>query len=96
MSITFLDPRSVPTAAIEPYAATLHAPASGNVVIGLLANGFPDSEPFIKAVGVALQAINANISTTFVNKGNASAPASAALVDGMAAEVHAVGTGYGH
>jgi hypothetical protein len=96
MSVTVLDPRAHPTAAVEPYSARLAASANKPVVIGLLANGFPDSEPFIKAVGVALQASLSGVQTRFVNKGNASSPATAALVDAMAAEVHAVVTAYGH
>jgi hypothetical protein len=96
MSVTVLDPRAQPTAAVEPYSARLAAADDNTLVIGLLANGFPDSEPFMKAVGVALQASVPRIETRFVNKGNASSPATAALVQSMAAEVHAVVTAYGH
>lgn len=98
MSITFHDPRAVPSAPSEPYAPILKWSASdGPLSIGLLANGFPDSENFIRLVGEALlPRLPADTTTLFLNKGNASAPATTAQVTGMAAEVHVVVTAYGH
>ncbi len=98
MPVTFLDPRAEPSAPVEPYDAALSwTPDRGALTLGLLANGFPDSEPFLRCVEQALtERLPAGTRTVFLNKGNASAPASAAQVDGMAAEVHAVVTAYGH
>lgn len=99
MPVTFLDPRAEPSAPVEPYAATTTwSPADGTTLsLGLLANGFPDSENFLRCVERALTArLPQGTRTVFLNKGNASAPATPAQVDGMAAEVHAVVTAYGH
>jgi hypothetical protein len=96
MGITYLDPRAEPSAPVEPYSATLqHQDAP--LTIGLLANGFPDSDTFLRSVETAvLRRLPASTQTTFLNKRNASAPATAAQVDGMAIEVQCVVTAYGH
>jgi hypothetical protein len=95
--ITYLDPRSEPTAAIQPYDARLAHQLGGPLVVGLLANGFPDSVPFLTAVGDAvLKRLPAGSSTRFLNKGNASTPATAAQIDVLAQEVQVAITAYGH
>jgi hypothetical protein len=99
MTVTFLDPRAQPSAPIEPYSATAAwRPDDGStLVLGLLANGFPDSEAFLRRVETALLARLPEATTTrFLNKGNASAPATEAQVNAMAEEVHVVVTAYGH
>ncbi len=97
MTVTYLDPRGTTTRPIEPYEATLRIPAGKPLVIGLLANGFPDSEPFLHRVGEALLAHTpTGTKLMFRNKGNASAPAPEPLVDEMAAEAHCVVAAYGH
>jgi hypothetical protein len=98
MTITYLDPRATPSAAIEPYAPIRrHRSTDDPLTIGLLANGFPDSDNFTRLVGEALlRKLPADTRSYFLNKGNASAPATQAQVDGMAAEVHVVVTAYGH
>jgi hypothetical protein len=99
MGITYFDPRAEPSAPVEPYSAVLqrdHA-SSKPLTIGLLANGFPDSDTFLRSVEAALlQRLPSTTQTTFLNKRNASAPATTAQVDAMAAEVHCVVTAYGH
>ena len=96
MAITYLDPRAEPSAPVEPYVATVQAD-DRPLTIGLLANGFPDSDTFLRSVEAALlRRLPTSTRTTFLNKRNASAPATAAQVDGMAADVHAVVTAYGH
>jgi len=93
--VTFLDPRAGIAAAPEPYA--LGADWSGPPPsIGLLANGFPDSVAFLDEVGEAIRRRVPGIELRAWNKGNASAPASDQLLDGIAAEVHAVVAAYGH
>jgi hypothetical protein len=99
MAITFLDPRAEPSAPVEPYAATTDwSAASGEpLTIGLLANGFPDSENFLRCVERALLTrLPEGTATRFLNKGNASAPASPAQIDAIAAEVAVAVTAYGH
>lgn len=99
MPVTFLDPRAEPSAPVEPYeASTAWTAASGErLTVGLLANGFPDSENFLHCVERALLTrLPEGTATRFLNKGNASAPASPAQIDGMAAEVQVAVTAYGH
>ena len=99
MAIQFLDPRAQPTAPISPYEAKLNWSASNGepLKIGLLANGFPDSDTFLETVEIALRnALPKNATFSFTNKGNASAPASNEMVAAIAANVHAVVTAYGH
>lgn len=98
MSVTYLDPRAEPSRPIEPYRAGLRLPKDGSpVTIGLLANGFPDSVAFLDHVEKALVEVAPGpVRFTRESKGNASAPASDQLVNGMAKEVHAVVTAYGH
>ena len=99
MAIRFLDPRAQPSAPISPYEAKLDWSFAQNqpLSIGLLANGFPDSDTFLETVEIALRNILPKDTTySFTNKGNASAPASKELVEAIAANTHAVVTAYGH
>jgi hypothetical protein len=94
MSISFHDPRGETRAAAEPYACH-HALGKG-AVIGLLANGFPDSVAFLNAVEVALAETLPDATFRRYQKPGASAPASAELVRTMASECDALVTAYGH
>ncbi|NCF44752.1 MAG: hypothetical protein GWP70_08020 [Proteobacteria bacterium] len=81
----FIDPRGDTATAIEPYTLSkdLTAEASAGTTVGLLANGFPDSENFVRAVGAAIQQHIPSIQTLVWNKGNAGVEVS----DDMAAEI---------
>ncbi len=99
MTLRFLDPRAQPSAPISPYEAKLRwsSSAGGPLTIGLLANGFPDSDTFLETVEIALRnALPKDTMFSFTNKGNASAPASKEMVEAIAANTHAVVTAYGH
>ena len=99
MAIRFLDPRAQPSAPISPYEAKLTWPESNGapLSIGLLANGFPDSDTFLETVEIALrQVLPKDTLFSFTNKGNASAPASKEMLEAIAANTHAVVTAYGH
>jgi hypothetical protein len=99
MAIRFLDPRAQPSAPISPYEAKLDWPLADNqpLSIGLLANGFPDSDTFLETVEIALRsALPKDTMFSFTNKGNASAPATKEMVAAIAANTHAVVTAYGH
>jgi hypothetical protein len=54
MPVVFVDPRPPALPTVEPYGLRLAAHDPGAPVLGLLANGFPDSEAFLAAVGDAL------------------------------------------
>lgn len=93
--IRFVDPRAEVATPVEPYE--LQADWSGDPpAIGLLANGFPDSEAFLAEIGAVLADRVPGVVIRSWNKGNASAPASDQLLDGIAAEVAAVIAAYGH
>ena len=83
--ITFHDPRGETATAIEPYALQCEVSAAdgAGITVGLLANGFPDSEQFLSALGRALQARLPALQIRSWNKGNASIPAP----DTMLAEI---------
>jgi hypothetical protein len=96
--ITYLDPRSAPAAPVEPYTAKRRLPAAGEPLrIGLMANGFPDSVPFLERVREALlKRTPPDTVIVLHNKGNASAIATDAQIDALAAESQVVVTAYGH
>jgi len=93
--ITFVDPRSEPGAAVEPYELSIDALAAP-LTVGLVANGFPDSEAFLDQVEKALAVEVPHASFRRWNKHNASS----IISDEMLAEVvdgcHAVVAAYGH
>ena len=75
--ITFHDPRGEVGTEVEPYTLSYDVAADGGagVTVGLLANGFPDSENFLNAVGDALRKKLPQVTIKSWNKGNASIPA---------------------
>jgi hypothetical protein len=96
MSVTYLDPTSAPGLAVEPYGVASLAPGRA-ATIGLLANGFPDSVPFLDHVERALLAV-APAGTVIKRwaKPNASAIVSDQVLQAMTDECEAVVTSYGH
>ena len=93
--ITFLDPRSEPGAAVEPYELQVDA-ESAPVTIGLLANGFPDSEEFLDQVEKALAVAVPTASFRRWNKHNASSVISDQMLDEVIGACQAVVAAYGH
>lgn len=96
MSLRFIDPRALAGPDDSPYTGALAVDPTGPVRIGLLANGFPDSVPFLEAVGKALEAAFPQITTQLWDKGNASITASDALVQEICAASDGVVAAYGH
>lgn len=96
MSLRFIDPRALAGPEDSPYTGALAVDPTGPVRIGLLANGFPDSGPFLEAVGKALEAAFPQITTQLWDKGNASITASDALVQEICAASDGVVAAYGH
>ncbi len=90
----FLDPRAEPGAPVEPY--TLSADLSGPVRLGLLANGFPDSEAFLDRLEKSLAERLPNAGFVRHNKGNASAVVSDDMRDDLLDTADAVVAAYGH
>lgn len=94
--IEFLDPRAVPAAVPEPYELAADFGGGGAPTVGLLANGFPDSESFLDRVAEVLVELVPDIELRRYNKGNASVLADDQLLDGISKECKAVVTAYGH
>ena len=96
MSLRFIDPRAPAGPEDSPYTGALSVDPTGPVRIGLLANGFPDSVPFLEAIGRALEAAFPQITTQLWDKGNASITAADALVQEICAASDGVVAAYGH
>jgi len=94
MSISFHDPRGDTRVAAEPYSC--QHPLKDGAVIGLLANGFPDSIAFLDAVEQALTKAQPSIQVKRYRKPGASAPAEPELVARIAEQCDALITAYGH
>lgn len=92
--LRFHDPRALPGAAPEPYALVLED--LDGVTIGLLANGFPDSDRFLDRVGEALSRAEPRLRLERYDKRDASSLASDSLLDRIGATCRAVVTAYGH
>ncbi len=90
----FHDPRGEPTAPVTPYAAS--ARLGDGETIGLFANGFPDSVAFLEHVGAALRRALPGIAVRLWDKGDASALATEADLDEIAATCAGVVAAYGH
>lgn len=94
MSISFHDPRGASRVVAEPY--TCKTALTGTPTIGLLANNFPDSEAFLDAVQRAMSSALPAARFARYLKPSASVPATAQLVEQIAAECDALVTAYGH
>lgn len=92
----FVDPRAQPGAAVEPYELRWDIASGPPPTIGVLANGFPDSVPFGDEIAAAIARRLPQAQLRTWNKGNASAPASAELLDEVAASTAVCVALYGH
>ena len=93
--ITFVDPRSEPGAPVEDYDLGVDVTATPTT-IGLVANGFPDSERFLDHVEKALAIELPHAMFRRWNKGDASSQLSAAMLDEVVEACDAVVGAYGH
>ena len=89
-----MDPRGEPVAPIEPYRG--RAALAAGETVGLFANGFPGSVPFLEHIGAALTRAVPGLGVKVWNKGNASALASPRHLEEIQAECTAVVAAYGH
>ena len=93
--VEFIDPRAEPGAAVDPYELSVDLTA-GSPTIGLVANGFPDSESFLDQVEKALAVALPDASFRRWNKGDASAMISDAMLDEVVESCSAMVGAYGH
>ena len=94
--IEFHNPQGERAVPADPYTLGIDLAANPPSVVGLLANGFPDSENFLRHVGTELERIIDGIEVRVWNKGNASIPASDSMLDEIQAQCDAVIAAYGH
>ena len=95
--IEFHDPRGEIATKAEPYNLSHPLADEGaGTTLGLLANGFPDSETFLKQVGQAVQRRLPKLEIKFWNKGNASIPAPQEMLDEIKGVCQVAIAAYGH
>lgn len=96
--VRFIDPRGRIATEMEPYELSSNLKINGgaSTTVALLANGFPDSEIFIRKVGESIKKRLPNIRTLVWNKGNAGVEASDEIVAEIMADCQVVIAAYGH
>ena len=96
--IKIVDPRGSVATEMEPYelSKNIQANQGAGITVALLANGFPDSETFIRKVGDAIQSRLPDIRTRVWNKGNAGMEVSDTMLDEILADCQVAIAAYGH
>ena len=94
--IEFHNPQGERAVPADPYTIGIDLAANPPSVVGLLANGFPDSENFLRHVGTELERLIDGIEVRVWNKGNASIAAPDSMLDEIQAQCDAVIAAYGH
>ena len=94
--IEFHNPQGERAVPADPYTLGIDLAANPPSVVGLLANGFPDSENFLRHVGRELERLIDGIEVRVWNKGNASIAAPDSMLDEIQAQCDAVIAAYGH
>ena len=94
--IEFHNPQGERAVPADPYTLGIDLAANPPSVVGLLANGFPDSENFLRHVGTELERLIDGIEVRVWNKGNASIEAPDSMLDEIQAQCDAVIAAYGH
>ncbi|MDH3683103.1 MAG: hypothetical protein OEV40_24510 [Acidimicrobiia bacterium] len=90
----FLDPRAEPLAQPEPY--DLSQPLEPGTTVALLANGYPDSVPFLEHIEAALSEAFDGLTFKHYDKGDASVVVSPEMLAEIEEECQAVIAAYGH
>lgn len=94
MVVHYHDPKATPSAPVLAYDLAVRL--DGDMTIGLLANGFPDSEPFLDAVESSLGKALPTARFRRYNKGNPSIAAGEELMGEIASDCDAFISAYGH
>lgn len=96
--IKFIDPRGAIATEMEPYELSkdIHANKGAGISIALLANGFPDSEVFVRKIGNAIQKRLPDIRTHVWNKGNAGVEVNDGMLQEILAQCQVAIAAYGH
>lgn len=96
--VDFLDPRGQTSIAVDVYDLKLNVRTNegSNITVGLLANGFPDSELFMTKIAAVLEKCLPKIKTKLWNKGNAGIPASDKILAEISTQCQVAIAAYGH
>lgn len=95
--ITFHDPRGEVATQDTPYDLSFVIPGDGaGVTVGLLANGFPDSQAFLEKLGEAISSKFAKVQIKIWNKGNAAIPAPDEMLSEIESHCQVAIAAYGH
>ena len=94
--IEFHNPRAEVQIEHVPYKLSFNMSNNSPATVGLLANGFPDSENFLTHIADVLQEQQPTIAIRRFNKGNPSIPASEKILHEITSECQVVITAYGH
>ena len=96
--IKFYDPRGESAVQTQPYelSCDIQTNEGEGITVALLANGFPDSDIFVQAVGKALKERLPKIKTKFWNKGDASIPANEQILNEIQSSCQVAIAAYGH
>ncbi len=94
--VDYHDPRAEVNVENFPYNLGITLRGSNQTTVGLLANGFPDSENFLDQIAEVLMEREPGLKLERYNKGNASIPASQEILDRINNDCQAVIAAYGH
>ena len=96
--VKYLNPRASTATEVETYdlAHDIRVNDGSGVTLGLLANGFPDSELFLTKIANALTSRLPNLKTKLWNKGNAGVPASKEMLAEVTSSCQVAIAAYGH
>ena len=94
MTVKFHDPRGDSRVPAEPYECSNSL--EGKTVLGLLANGFPDSVAFMDTLEGTLTSMLPLATFIRYEKSGPSAPADSGLMGKIVSECDALITAYGH
>ena len=94
--IEYHDPRAEVNVENFPYDLSITLTGSNQTTVGLLANGFPDSENFLNHIADVLLEREPGVTLQRYNKGNASIPASPEILESIINDCQAVIAAYGH
>lgn len=96
--VKFHDPRARTATVVDAYdlGQDIRKDDGNGMTVGLLANGFPDSELFLTKIATALEARLPKITTRIWNKGNAGVPASDQMLTEITSSCQVAIAAYGH
>jgi len=94
--VDFHDPRAKVGVKREAYGLAVDLKRMNEPCVALLANGFPDSERFLEKIADAMTQLVPQLNVRMFNKGDASSPAPADMLNDIRNGCHAAVAAYGH